>query len=331
LSKRPAPLFSIIVPVYNRSDLIMRALDSVFAQTLQDFEIIVVDDGSRDDIAASMERVNDERVTFVRQDNAGASVARNTGIDHAAGRFVAFLDSDDAFLSHHLKTLMDLLKDRDDLAVYSPVIVDRGNGNVFVKPPRGIAEGEDMALYLICHRGFVQTSGLALPAKIARQVRYRADAIFGDDTDFAIRLQLAGCRFVMHEEPSVVWYDGLRSDRLSIGRSSVGDLPWLEALRSSIPKRAYYGYRGWHFAKSIAPDRPFYAFMLFLRAMLYRAFSPGLAALIFMQIFLSDRTYRRIADWRVSKKKLRGRGYEQSSDINRIRNASRIEGTNGDH
>ncbi|WP_240539051.1 glycosyltransferase family A protein [Rhizobium tumorigenes] len=284
----------------------MRALNSVFTQTWRDLEIIVVDDGSTDDIEAVIDLVADERVNFIRQHNAGASVARNTGIDAARGRFVAFLDSDDAFLPRHLELLLGLLGTRQDLAVYSPIIVDRGNGNTFVKPPRGIAEGEDMALYLICNRGFVQTSSLALPTDIARTVRYRPDARFGDDTDFAIRLQLAGCQFVMHEEPSVIWYDGWRTDRLSIGRASVGDLPWLVALKPYIAKKAYHGYRGWHFAKSIAPDRPLLALGLYLRAVVNGAFSPGLAALVFLQIFASDRTYRWLADWRISKTKLKG-------------------------
>jgi glycosyltransferase involved in cell wall biosynthesis len=319
LNKRPVLSFSVIIPVYNRAHLILRALNSVFAQTLQDFEIIVVDDGSSDDIAGTMTLITDTRVTFIRQPNAGASVARNVGIDHARGRFVAFLDSDDAFLPQHLQSLIGLLRDAEDLAVYSPVIVERGKGNSFVKPPRGIADDENMASYLICNRGFVQTSGLALPARIARRVRYRADAVFGDDTDFAIRLQLAGCKFLMQDEPSVIWFDGWRSDRLSIGRSSVGELPWLEDLRGYIPRRAYYGYRGWHFAKSISPQRPFSALALFLRAVLYGAFPPGLAAQIFLQIFLSDRTYRKIADWRVSKSKTGGLENEAPSDVGRVR------------
>ncbi|QYA03911.1 glycosyltransferase family 2 protein [Rhizobium sp. B21/90] len=305
MSSNPIPTFSVVIPVYNRAHLIMRALNSVFDQTWRDLEIIVVDDGSTDDIEAVIDRVADERLNFIRQHNAGASVARNTGIDAARGRFVAFLDSDDAFLPRHLQLLLGLLGTRQDLAVYSPIIVDRGNGNTFVKPPRGIAAGEDMALYLICNRGFVQTSGLALPTDIARAVRYRPDARFGDDTDFAIRLQLAGCQFVMHEEPSVIWYDGWRTDRLSIGRASVGDLPWLDALRPHIAKKAYHGYRGWHFAKSIAPDRPLLALGLYLRAVVNGAFSPGLAGLVFLQIFASDRTYRWLADWRISKTKLK--------------------------
>jgi glycosyltransferase involved in cell wall biosynthesis len=311
--------FSVVIPVYNRAHLIMRALNSVFAQTLQDFEIIVVDDGSSDDIAGTMTFVTDPRVTFIHQPNAGASVARNVGIDRARGRFVAFLDSDDAFLPEHLQSLLGLLRDMEDLAVYSPVIVERGNGNSFVKPPRGIAHDENMASYLVCNRGFVQTSGLALPTHVARRVRYRADAVFGDDTDFAIRLQLAGCKFIMQDEPSVIWFDGWRRDRLSIGRSSVGELRWLEDLRGNIPTRAYYGYRGWHFAKSISPQRPFSALALFSRALLFGAFPPGLAMQIFLQIFLSDRTYRKIADWRVSKTKIEGQANEAPSDTARVR------------
>ncbi|WFU07160.1 glycosyltransferase family 2 protein (plasmid) [Rhizobium sp. CB3171] len=309
---KPMPRFSVIIPVYNRAHLIGRAVNSVLSQTYEDFEIIVVDDGSEDLIDDEMSKITDHRVAFVRQANSGASAARNAGIDRARGKFVAFLDSDDVFLPMHLETLNTLLDGRENIAVYSPVIVDRGGGNTIVKPPRGIKPTEDMATYLICGRGFVQTSGLIVPAELARKVHYRADASFGDDTDFAIRLQLGGCEFHMNLFPTVVWFDGWQEDRLSIGRRPIGELPWLNDLRGQIPERAYHGYRGWHYAKSIYQNKPIAALSLFFKALLMGSYPLSLAPLIFLQICLSDRAYRKIADWRVAQISKKGDADEAS-------------------
>jgi len=87
-------LISVIIPTYNRAPFLREALDSVFAQTEKDFELIVVDDGSTDatrELAAEY----GERLRYFFQPNAGASAARNLGLQNARGRFIAFLDSDD--------------------------------------------------------------------------------------------------------------------------------------------------------------------------------------------------------------------------------------------
>ena len=93
-----APFFSVVIPVYNRADVFAMALQSVLDQTEQDFEIIVVDDGSTDDPKSAIDRYSDSRIRFLRQENKGGGAARNAGIDLARGRFIAFLDSDDWFL-----------------------------------------------------------------------------------------------------------------------------------------------------------------------------------------------------------------------------------------
>lgn len=88
------PSVSVIIPAYNSADTIKRALDSVFEQTYADYEVIVVDDGSRDDLAAAVAPYG-QRLRLIRQANAGASAARNTGARNARGRYLAFLDADD--------------------------------------------------------------------------------------------------------------------------------------------------------------------------------------------------------------------------------------------
>src|SRR5476651_2132476 len=105
-----APFFSVIIPVYNRAAALRAAIASVRAQSCQDFEIVVVDDGSKDNPRAVVEAFGDPRIRFFAQPNGGGGKARNTAIDQSCGCFIAPLDSDDVFLPHHLASMKDLLE-----------------------------------------------------------------------------------------------------------------------------------------------------------------------------------------------------------------------------
>lgn len=94
---------SIVIPLYNKAPYIERALDSIRAQTLSDFEVVVVDDGSTDDGASAVARYSDSRVRLVSQPNAGPGPARNKGIAQARGEFIAFLDADDEWFPTYLE------------------------------------------------------------------------------------------------------------------------------------------------------------------------------------------------------------------------------------
>lgn len=290
------PFFSVVIPVFNRAGVLGAAIRSVLAQRCQDFEIIVIDDGSRDDPKGVVDGFRDARIRFHGQENRGGGGARNAGIDLASGRFVAFLDSDDVYLPGHLAAMRALLEDTSGTVGYARMIVDRGGGRSILKPPRAIAPGEHMASYLLCDRGFVPTITITVETATARDVRYDENLRAAEDTDFAIRLFLAGCRFVMADEPSAVWTDIPDPDRTSAGRKGERMIPWLEELRPRIPAKAYYGCRGWAIAKSVANASKTRALMLYLEALLRGCYPLRLAGIVFLQIFLSDRTYRRVAD-----------------------------------
>jgi glycosyltransferase involved in cell wall biosynthesis len=290
------PFFSVVIPVYNRAHLIEDTIRSVLVQTDQDFEIVVVDDGSRDDPGKVVAAMDDPRIDFVRQENRGGGAARNTGIDRARGRYIAFLDSDDHFLPHHLATMRGLLESGTFNFAYGRIIVDRGGGRTITKPPRAIRPGEDMAVYLLCDRGFVPTSTMVVAAPLARKVRFHEALPPAEDTDFAIRAALAGAKFVMADTPSAVWRDIADAGRLSAGRRGASIMPWLDALRPQIPAQAYHGCRGWAYAKYVATQNRGEAFRLWLNAVRRGCYRPSLAAIIFLQIFLSDGLYRRVAN-----------------------------------
>ncbi|HTQ12694.1 MAG TPA: glycosyltransferase family 2 protein [Rhizomicrobium sp.] len=289
-------LFSVVIPVFNRAAALGRALASVLAQSCGDFEIVVVDDGSLDDPRAVAQSFADPRIRVLRQDNRGGSAARNAGIDAARGRYVALLDSDDVFLPHHLETMAGLLAGTDGTVGFAPVLVDRGAGRMMVKPPRAPAAGEHMADYLLRDRGFVPTITLVLPRAIARAVRYDETLPFAQDTDFAIRLFLAGCTFAMAKAPGAVWHDGPNPNRVSAGRKGARLIPWLEAMRPRIPAKAYLGCRGWTVAKGLAAAAPRRALGCYLRALTAGCYRPKLALAVFLQIFVSDRLYRGLSD-----------------------------------
>jgi glycosyltransferase involved in cell wall biosynthesis len=103
------PVVSVVIPTYNRARFIGRAVRSVLDQTFQDFEVIVVDDGSIDDTEGEVTRLRDSRLRFLRhQQNRGAQAARNTGIGAATARYVGFLDSDDTWAPDKLARQLDL-------------------------------------------------------------------------------------------------------------------------------------------------------------------------------------------------------------------------------
>ncbi|MCB8929745.1 MAG: glycosyltransferase [Bacteroidetes bacterium] len=100
------------MPVYNRAELVKQSIDSVLRQTFQDFELICINDGSTDntlEVLSELEKI-DSRIKVVSHENKGRCQARNSGIAHAKGKWIAFLDSDDFYLDNHLETLQNLIR-----------------------------------------------------------------------------------------------------------------------------------------------------------------------------------------------------------------------------
>ena len=114
-SSRNEPFFSVIIPVYNRKDMILRAVNSVIGQTFKDFELLVVDDGSNDGTHDVLDAAG---IPHITKTNGGVSSARNAGLRSAKGKFIAFLDSDDLWLGGKLEKQYDYIRSRPDIRVF---------------------------------------------------------------------------------------------------------------------------------------------------------------------------------------------------------------------
>jgi glycosyltransferase involved in cell wall biosynthesis len=112
-----APLISIVVPAYNAERTILETIASVQQQTFSDFEIIIINDGSTDRTLELVQEIQDERVKIFSYENGGLPVARNRGISHAKGEFIAFIDADDMWTSDKLELQLARLQQYPEAGV----------------------------------------------------------------------------------------------------------------------------------------------------------------------------------------------------------------------
>ena len=135
MNPKNPPAVSVVMPVYNVERFVVQAVLSVLDQSFQDFELIIVDDGSRDHSIALCETWADHRTRIVHQVNAGLAAARNTGIAAARGEFVALLDSDDAWTQDKLARHVEALRANPTAgAAYAgSVLIDEGSRSIGIE------------------------------------------------------------------------------------------------------------------------------------------------------------------------------------------------------
>jgi len=116
------PLFSIIIPTRNRASLLQQCIESVISQTYQDYELIIIDDGSTDTTEQMVTMISDQRIKYFKQQHQERSQARNLGISLAEGRYICFVDDDDLLLQDYLQDFHNYLLAHD----YKDVILRTG-------------------------------------------------------------------------------------------------------------------------------------------------------------------------------------------------------------
>ena len=205
--------FSVVIPVYNKADTLALSVESVLRQTFGDYEIVIVDDGSRDGIDAVVSQwAGNEKIRLIRQENAGVSVARNTGIKSAAGEFICFLDADDLYRENHLEVLNNLILKYPAQTYFATSHItcypdgrETGSGALL----RGKEDD------FVCHNlfrllnqngdGVIHTNSMCVSRKVVleREIFFEPNERIGEDTDMWFRLALVQPVVISRKETTV--------------------------------------------------------------------------------------------------------------------------------
>lgn len=186
------PYFSIIIPSYNRAHLLKRAVDSLLNQTFQDFEIIIVDDASKDTTSEVVKSMNDSRIRYFRNEtNQERCISRNKGIELSTGKYVCFLDSDDYHLPNHLQTIYEVIIEKSEPKAF--FFVNAWNEtNEGVRSERSCPDFSTINPYTYFLHYTVNPQRWAVHREIFNHQKFDKEVVICEDMDVSLRIVQAG-------------------------------------------------------------------------------------------------------------------------------------------
>lgn len=228
---------SVIIPTHNRSDLLRRAIRSVLAQDHSDFEILIADDASDEDIASVAREFADARIKHLRNDQKShAGGARNLGLEHATGEYIAFLDSDDEWLENHLSSRIQAIEQTASDGTFGSVFIDDGTERTY-HGSKAIAPGQHPADYILSG-GSIPTPTWVMKAAAAKSLRFDAGLIIHEDYDFFVRFADRFKWYAMWEPTTIVhWTKGVQRKR-----NPQSEILFVQRHYRHISQRAYFMY-----------------------------------------------------------------------------------------
>ncbi len=250
------PNISVIMPAYNAEKYIREAIGSVLSQTFEDWELIVIDDGSIDETPGIVSEFDDPRIIYFRQSNSGEASARNVGLDQARGEYIAFLDADDIYLPNALYDLQIFLAENleFDAVVSDGYFCDgRGVRSIKLSDVRPPARSENVLESLILDPSVVGIPACTLTRRgIIRvnNLRFDDGLVIGPDWDFWIRLagvtrfgflNIPTCMYRVHQS-NLTKTSGIKKRQMDLKRIHFKILhsDWFEGLNLETRDRFFY-------------------------------------------------------------------------------------------
>ncbi len=251
-----SPLFSIVIPCYNRGELLHRALLSCVRQSYAGFEAIVVDDGSTECIKEVVGSIDDSRIRYFRQTNAGSSAARNTGMALSKGNWISFLDSDDYFYPGKLDKIRSVIAATDADLIVSRAKQNRISGVPWQIPEQILGCDEVLTEFMFSRYQVIPTSTFVVRRSVALKIKFDDTLSIGEDIDYIVRLAGARKKIFMIPDVLVVYDDSETDGRLSRGGHGLEIEDWLEKNRRYFSNKGYYGFRATYLSKHLGRIRP---------------------------------------------------------------------------
>lgn len=248
------PLVSVVIPTFNRPQLVTKAVQSALAQTLKDIEVIVVVDGPESNTCNALAKIQDSRLRVIElYTNQGSRMARDIGVQAAKAEWVAFLDDDDEWMEQKLELQLESAKTSlCQFPIVSCYTKVRTHTKDFVWPRRIPHESEPLSEYLFVRNtffqgeGLIQTSTIFTSKKLLQNVPFSntVEARNGhDDWDWLLRVvQHEGVEIVFLQQVLSVWNLNQVRPSLSKGNNWRFSWDWIRSKRDLVTPRAYSSF-----------------------------------------------------------------------------------------
>ncbi|WP_158582899.1 glycosyltransferase family 2 protein [Lysinibacillus yapensis] len=241
------PLISVIIPTFNRGNIILDTIQSVLNQTYTNFELLIVDDASTDHTSEMVNSISDQRIKYIKlNQNTKGKEARNKGITESTGEFIAFLDSDDLWAREKLeKQLKFMIKNANNINhafCFTNLYMQKDTKlvnctNKLFSPSKNVMD------YILSEKNIVQTSTYMVSSNLAKRTLFNNTLTKHQDWDFCLRLLKNQAEFLFYPESLTIWKVDDRKDRISAGYKNIDvSLKWLEENRPFLSKKAICGF-----------------------------------------------------------------------------------------
>jgi len=250
-SSKASDLVSVVITTYKRPHLVTRAIQSALAQTLENFEVIVVVDGPDPEAEAVLDQIEHPKFRFiVLPQNVKLAGARNAGVKEAQGTWVAFLDDDDEWLPNKLELQLKVAQASEYCyPIVSSRILNKTPKGDFVWPRRFPKPSEHLSDYLFVRSFFLQGEGFILPSTYftKRELLVKRPFVHNKHEDYdwllkAVDSEDAGVEYV--SDVTAVWHSHTEVGRQRLGqiKNWKYSLEWIQSARAFVTPRAYASY-----------------------------------------------------------------------------------------
>tara|TARA_Y100000992_G_scaffold291141_1_gene247312 strand:+ start:356 stop:1246 length:891 start_codon:yes stop_codon:yes gene_type:complete len=185
----PDILFTVIIPSYNRADVIAKTIQSVLNQTCSNFELIIVDDGSTDSTEKTIFSFKDPRIKYFKKENAERGAARNFGVSKAKGDYITFLDSDDLLYSKYLEEANLFIANNNEINIFHQLFEVRNNSDKLIQAAD--YSNSNVFKSLITKGNFMACQGMFLKADFAKSNLFIEDRSLSGSEDYELWLRIS--------------------------------------------------------------------------------------------------------------------------------------------
>ncbi|HZH60171.1 MAG TPA: glycosyltransferase family 2 protein [Metabacillus sp.] len=237
-------LISVVIPTYNRGDLLRRSINSVLNQTYTNLELIIVDDASTDNTKEIVFSYKDDRIKYYRLDiNTQGTKPRNLGILKSNGKYIALLDSDDEWVPTKLEKQVEFIKgfNEDNIVCFTDLII-KEDEKITYSTNKKLKEGEDIIDYMFVNNTntWVQASTYLFSSSIGKKTLFDSSLKKHQDIDFCLRLRKNGAMFVQLQEPLTIYHHDRREGRVGNNNKYHLSLEWAAKVKNDLSIKAYY-------------------------------------------------------------------------------------------